>query len=58
MFADAMDDLEIKLRVEREADLRDDARSNPNSDPSLYTPWGIMRLEDYPERLVKTDSPR
>lgn len=53
-----MDDYEVSIRVQREADLRLDARDNPKSDPSLYTPWGRMGLLDYQDRQVKTDKPR
>ena len=47
MFADYMEDLEIKLAVEKECRLRRDAETDPNADPSLYVPWGIMGPQDY-----------
>lgn len=57
MFADAMDDLEIKLAIERELDAREDAQVNPDADPSLTCPWGIMGPLDYREKPFKTNKP-
>lgn len=47
MWADAMDDLEISLQVQRQVDLRRNAEIDPQADISLYVPWGIMGPEDY-----------
>lgn len=49
MLADAMEDLEITLRVRAEMELRRQAEHNPKIDPSLLTPWGRMGLLDYRE---------
>jgi hypothetical protein len=57
MWADLMDDLEISLAVQEECNKRRAAQTDPNADPSLYAPWGIMsyppgyeRKKCYPPR--------
>lgn len=57
MSPEHMDDLEIKLAVEKECDLRRDAQSDPNADPSLYAPWGILQYGDEDLKRFKTDRP-
>lgn len=43
-----MEDVEIRLRVQKECELARDSERNPNADPSLYAPWGIMSYpKDY-----------
>lgn len=55
MFPDAMEDLEITLRIKKQLELRNQAAADPNMDPSLYTPWARMGLTDYREHEFKTD---
>lgn len=56
MTPDAMDDLEIRLAVAKECELRMVAQADPNADPSLFVPWGIMRYD--PDRAhLRTSRP-
>ena len=51
-----MEDVEIRLRVQKECELARDSERNPNAAPSLYAPWGILSYpKDY--QRVKTDRP-
>lgn len=51
MFADQMEDLEIKLQIELEMNARREADHNPCADPTLYCPWGIMGPLDYKDNI-------
>ena len=57
MFADYMEDLEIKLAVEKECRLRRDAENDPCADRSLYVPWGIMGPMDYDDNATRSKKP-
>lgn len=50
-----MEDLEITLRVRKQLELRRQAETDSKLDPSLYTPWGRMGLEDYQEKQLRRD---
>lgn len=52
MFSDIMDDLEISLSVREQLELRREAETAPNTDPSLYTPWAILGPMDFPDKRI------
>lgn len=51
MSGDQMEDIDIKLQIERLIKAQRDAEHNPCADPSLYVPWGIMGPQDYKDNI-------
>ena len=52
-----MEDLEISLRLRTQQDARKQAEVDPQEDPSLYTPWGILGPQDYAKEGLKGEKP-
>ena len=56
MSPDMAEDYEIERQVAEECDKRRDAETNPDADPSLYAPWGILRYSA-DDKKFKTNRP-
>jgi hypothetical protein len=58
MTPEAMDEVEITLAIRKEMEASKSARTDPNADPSLFAPWGILGPQDYAEgREFKSNKP-